>query len=77
MGMNPASILKLMGAKKKFEETHPKFMAFLQIVFSRPLEEGTIIEVTLTRPGEDPITANLKVQQSDIEIAEELKNLAN
>ena len=32
--MNPASIMKIMNAKNKFTENHPKFMAFLHAVFA-------------------------------------------
>lgn len=73
--MNPTSILKLMSAKAQFERNHPKFMAFVKKVFSRPMEEGTILEVTVTRPGEEPLTANIKVQQSDLELLAELREL--
>lgn len=73
--MNPASILKLMSAKAQFEHSHPKFMSFVKKVFSRPMEEGTILEVTVTRPGEEPLTANIKVQQSDLELLAELREL--
>ena len=52
MGMNPAVIMKLMSAKNKFTSNHPKFSAFLNAVFSRGIEEGTIIEITVQRPGE-------------------------
>ena len=50
-------------------------MAFVKAVFSRPPEEGTVLEITVTRPGEEPVTANIKVQQSDLELLEELKEL--
>ena len=73
--MNPASILKLMSAKAKFSSNHPKFEAFLKSVFSRPIEEGTVIEITVTRPGEKPVAANIKVKQSDMELLEEMKGL--
>lgn len=73
--MNAASMLKLMSAKNQFSQNHPKFEAFLKSVFSRRIEEGTVIEVTVTRPGEQPVTANLKVQQSDLELLDELKGL--
>ena len=52
--MNPANIMKIMNAKNKFTANHPKFVAFLSAVFSREMEEGTVIEITLTRPGEEP-----------------------
>lgn len=34
------------------------------------------MEITVTRPGEEPVTANIKVQQSDLELLAELKELA-
>ena len=74
--INPASVMKLMRAKNKFTENHPKFVAFLSMIFSKGITEGTIIEITITRPGEEPITSNMKVQQSDLELMEELKGLA-
>lgn len=73
--MNPASVMKLMGAKAQFERSHPKFMAFVKTVFSRPIEEGTVLEVTVTRPGEEPVTANIKIQQSDLELLNSLKEM--
>ena len=50
-------------------------MAFVKSVFSKPLEEGTILEITVTRPGAEPVTANIKVQQSDLDLLEELKEM--
>lgn len=73
--MNPASIMKIMSAKAQFERNHPKFSAFLKVVFSRPVEEGTVIEFTVTRPGEETMTANIRVQQSDLDLLESLKEL--
>lgn len=73
--MNPAAIVKIMSAKSQFEKNHPKFVAFLKTVFSRPVEEGTVMEITVTRPGEEPVTANIKVQQSDLELLARLKEL--
>ena len=74
--MNPASIMKIMSAKNRFTENHPKFVAFLKSVFAKGIEEGTVIEIQVTRPGESPVTANIKVQQSDLELMQELRELA-
>ncbi len=52
--------MKLMNAKNVFTQNHPKFAAFLQAVFSREIEEGTVIEISVTRPGENPMTSNIK-----------------
>ena len=64
-----------MSAKNKFQKNHPKFVAFLNRCFAGGLKEGTIIEITVTNPGEVPITSNIKVQQSDLELLEELKEM--
>ena len=73
--INPSSIMKLMNARARFADTHPKFAAFLQTVFAAAPEEGTIIEVTVTKPGQSPVTSNLKVQPSDLELLQELKEI--
>lgn len=75
--VNPATLMKLMGAKNTFVRNHPKFEAFVKAVFmgGSGIPEGTIIEVTVTKPGEQSISTNLKVQQSDLELVNELRNL--
>lgn len=73
--VNPASIMKIMSAKNKFTSNHPKFEAFIKAVFSQGIEEGTVIEITVQKPDREPVTTNLKVQQSDLELMEELKEL--
>ena len=37
--------------KNKFTANHPKFAAFLKAVFSRGIEEGTVIEITVQKTG--------------------------
>lgn len=68
--------MKIMNAKNKFTENHPKFVAFLNAVFANGVEAGTVIEMTVTKPGEAPVTTNIKVQQSDLELLAQLKELA-
>ncbi len=73
--INPASVMKLMNMKRQFAETHPKFAAFLNVMMAEGIEEGTILEVTVTKPGREPVTSNLKVRPSDLEMIEELKHM--
>jgi hypothetical protein len=75
MGMNPATMMKVMGAMNKFKGNHPKFMAFLSFVFSSGFPEGTVIEITVTKPDQEPVTSNMKVTQSDLELFESLKDV--
>lgn len=74
--INPMSMMKMMQAKNKFTENHPKFVQFLGAAFSGGIEEDTIIEISVEKPGQNRITSNIKVKQSDLELLEELKNLA-
>lgn len=75
MAMNPAAMMKVMGAVNTFKENHPKFMAFLNYVFSSGFPEGTVIEITVTKPGQEPVTSNMKVTQSDLDLFDSLKDV--
>jgi hypothetical protein len=74
--INPASAMKIMKAKNQFTQNHPKVVAFFQNVLTSGITEGTIIEVTVTKPGQEPMTTNMKVKQSDIELFQGLKDIA-
>lgn len=71
---NPAQMLKLMGAINTFKSNHPKFVSFLTDMFRTGIPADTVIEITVTKPGQEPVTSNLKVCQSDLELFEGLKN---
>lgn len=73
--MNPAAMFKIMQAKNTFTNNHPKVEAFVQNVLTNKIVEGTIIEVSIQRPGEEAVTTNLRVQQSDLELLQSLKEL--
>lgn len=71
--MNPGNMMKLMAAKKQFTARHPKFVAFVNDIFSKEIEAGTVMELTITRPGQSPVTTNIKVQPEDAELIREMK----
>ena len=76
MAVNPMMLMKIMNLKDKFTQTHPKFEAFVRtVLMGGGIVEGTVIEMTVKKPGEEPVTTNLKVQKSDLELVEEIKNL--
>lgn len=73
--MNPAMLMKIMNAKNTFTANHPKFVAFLNTIFKSGIEEGTVIEITVQKPGGEPITSNIKVLQSDLDLLKSLQDL--
>ena len=39
------------------------------------LPEGTILEMTVTKPGAEPKTTNIKITPDDLAVLNELKNM--
>lgn len=58
-----------------FNARHPKLAAFFRLAAAQPMEAGTVIEVTLTRPGQEPLTANFRVQPEDVELLRQLQEM--
>lgn len=75
--MNPASLMQFLNAKKQFEQSHPKFAAFIKNLPVQGLTPGSIIDVQITRPDGTTVTANMRVQESDLKLLEGLKDLAS
>ena len=73
--INPAEMMKITGIMKKFQSNHPKVVAFMQHTFSSSIPIGSVIELTITKPGSDPVTTNFKVLEDDVEMVETLKKM--
>ena len=71
--MNPMALMKIMHEKTKFNASPPKFGAFLNAAFAGGIQEGTIIEMKVTKPVGTEMTTNLKIKQSDLELLQELR----
>ncbi|MBQ0028008.1 MAG: hypothetical protein KBS96_05340 [Lachnospiraceae bacterium] len=75
MAMDIGMIMKLKGAWDTFTANHPKFPMFGKAVIAKGIKEGTVIEINITDPDGTPISTNLKITQSDLELFETLKNM--
>jgi hypothetical protein len=73
--MNPSNIMKAMELKGRFERNHPKVVSFFQKEVFSGIPEGTVVEITITKPGQEPVTSNMKVTADDLEMVDTLKNL--
>lgn len=65
-------------AKKSWDTfcgNHPRFPAFLQAVQTSGIQEGTVIEVTVTTPEGKKMMTNLKLTATDMEAFHDLKGL--
>jgi len=70
--INPAKLLKIKNAWDVFTQNHPKFPKFLEAVNKSSIEEGTIIEVTVTDVSGKKLSSNFKLKQTDVELFHEL-----
>lgn len=77
MGMNPQNMMQMLSAFNTFKNNHPKVVSFVSHFINGGIPEGTIIEMTVTRPGEESVTTNMKVTASDISLFESLKGMKN
>lgn len=68
--MNPFTLFKY---KSKLEANHPKAAEFVKKVIMSGLPEGTIVEVSVTKPGEETKTSNIKVTRDDIDMFDEVR----
>ena len=75
MAMDFQMISKMMNAKNQFEQTHPKFAAFVTSIARSGIEVGSVIEIKITKPDGTDVTANMRVQQSDLDLVNTLKEM--
>lgn len=69
--MNPMQLLKMKGMLDRFRKDHPKFVPFMENAAAR-IDEGTVIEISVTtRDGRQSCT-NLRVNQADMEMIREI-----
>lgn len=73
--MNPKQTLQFKLAWDSFNRNHPKFMPFLNAAQAHKLKEGTIIEINISPPDSSPITANIKLSKSDLELLKLLSSV--
>ncbi|MDO4960800.1 MAG: hypothetical protein Q4E57_02940 [Eubacteriales bacterium] len=72
---NIQAMMKIRSAWATFTGNHPKFAAFLTEVGRSGAPEGTIIEIHMEYPDGRTISSNMRVNASDIELIESLRNL--
>lgn len=71
--MDIGKLLKAKQAWNSFGTNHPKFQAFLSAVYSRDIQEGMVIEVSVKYPDGSSMKSNLQVQKEDVALLEALK----
>ena len=74
--MNPVSFLQLRPAWEQFKANHPKLLSFVSAASKNSfLDEGSLIEITVTNSTGKTMSANVRVKQTDLEFLNSLKQL--
>jgi hypothetical protein len=72
---NLQMIMQLKGMWDRFTTDHSMFPKFMNAVMKQGIPEGSVIEISVTAPDGTPLSTNIKVSASDIELFETLKSL--
>ena len=72
--MNPMAILKIKGLFDKFKVNHPKVPMFFSAA-GKVIGEGSIIEINITTADGKNLCTNMKVNQEDLELVSQLKDM--
>lgn len=73
--MNPMALMQMKGLLDKFKNNHPKVPMFFNAA-AHSIGEGSIIEIAVTSPDGKKICTNMKVNAEDLQLVEQLKNMA-
>ena len=73
--MNPKMILQLKTMLTKFRQNHPKVPLFFSAA-SKAINEGSVIEISLTTAEGRELCTNMRVTEDDMEMVRQLAGQA-
>lgn len=68
-------MMKVATRMKKFQEQHPKAIAFLQFVGQNAIKEDSVIAVKVTDPEGKEYESNIRITADDLETIQILKSM--
>ena len=72
---NPAKILQLKKQYEAFVERHPKFLRYLAYITDHYMEEGTVLDVTVTDTQGRSLHGNAKLSAEDVAFLQEVRRV--
>lgn len=73
--MNPRKMMELARMQQEFKKNHPKVFLFLKAASEKAMQEGSIIDISVTTPAGEVLRTNMKVRTEDLELLKEWKNM--
>ena len=75
--INPSIIFKMKGLLERFNANHPRVKPFLSTINSKGITPGTVIELKVNFEDGTEYKSNIKVNEEDMEMFNELKQFGN
>ena len=76
INMNPLAFMKIKPLFERFTQDHPKLLMFLSAAAGE-VNKDSIIEITVQNAEGYTMRTNIKVNENDVELFGELKNMMN
>ena len=70
---NPAKLLQLKKQYSAFLDRHPKFMRYLAYITDNYMEEGAVLDVTVTDAAGKSLHGNAKLSAEDVAFLQEVR----
>lgn len=74
--MNPMAFMQIKNLLEQFKMSHPKIPMFF-IAASKSMDEGSIIEISVTTSDGKRLNTNMRVTAEDLKLVEQLKTMTN
>lgn len=72
---NPAKLLQLKKQYSAFLDRHPKFMRYLAYITDNYMEEGAVLDVTVTDAAGKSLHGNAKLTAEDVAFLQEVRQM--
>ena len=72
---NPAKLLQLKKQYSAFLDRHPKFMRYLAYITDNYMEEGAVLDVTVTDAAGKSLHGNAKLSAEDVAFLQEVRRM--
>lgn len=72
---NPAKLLQLKKQYSAFLDRHPKFMRYLAYITDNYMDEGTVMDVTVTDTQGKSLHGNAKLTAEDVTFLKEVRRM--
>ena len=70
---NPAKLLQLKKQYEAFSARHPKFLRYLAYISDHYLEEGAVLDLTVTASDGRSLHGNAKLSAEDVAFLQEVR----